>query len=110
MLDPAAWFWGPGLLAAAVGVVGLVARKRRTVLRAGAVALFLLLVAQGGAAFWSWFFRDGLGPGFVPTQGTEAWRRFWSEYQTALAIGFVQALMIGFALRWRLRSLRSGPA
>ena len=103
--DPAAWFWAPALLGFGVGVVGVASRRRRTVFVAGAVSMSLLLVALGGAAFWSWFFRDGLAPGFVPTHGVEAWRRFWTEYQAAVAIGLAQVLLIGTGLRWRLKRL-----
>ena len=37
----------------------------------------LVLVALGS---WSWLFRDGLAPGFVPSSGFEALRRFFADF------------------------------
>jgi len=50
--------------------------------------MFGVVVAPGSVllllftAWFAWFFRDGMGPGFVPSVGGEALRRFWDDFRT----------------------------
>jgi fumarate reductase subunit C len=37
-------------------------------------------------AFWSWFFRDGLKAGFVPSEGIAAWIGFFQAFWLPLVV------------------------
>ena|SRR6266498_2217363 len=58
-------------------------------------------------AYWTWFFRDGLKAGFVPSEGAAAWLRFaeafWLPFVLLLGIIGLSCLFY----RVRLMRLRS---
>jgi len=97
------------LIAVSLGGMGLtlffvhsrVSLKRLLVafLTANSVVLFL-------ASAFTWALRDGIGLGWVPTTGREAWRVFWPCEKPILVF---HASVIAFGLlgtcvsRWRLR-------
>jgi hypothetical protein len=89
------------LTMAAVGaVVWLLCSSSRYAL---AVALCLALFALVWAGFWNWFLRDGLGPGSIPSTGSEALRRFAADMLFPGSIcGFIIAFAIVF-FSWRRR-------
>jgi hypothetical protein len=105
LLDPAFGFWVPLGVALVCMVPTWLTRSRTIVniLRVTAVSLVVLGVLA--AAFWSFLLRDGLGPGFVPTTGMMALRRFWDGFAVPLAIGAGEALAITILSGRRLRKL-----
>ena len=44
-------------------------------------------------SFWSWFYRDGLGPGMVVSTGLLAWQRFAEEMIPVLVFLAVVAVV-----------------
>ena len=57
------------------------------------------------AAGLCWSFRDGLGPDMIDTHGAEAARRFWEEFQGAVAVVSVELAVLLAGYRWRTRRL-----
>jgi hypothetical protein len=107
LLDPEAWFFYPSLAGALVAVALFVVRGRTRLLLCAGVAISLVLLAQLSTAWWAWFFRDGMGPDSVESEGGHAWARWWKIYQVALVIGLAEVLAIVGAARWRIRGLRA---
>ena|SRR6266478_2667775 len=60
-----------------------------------------------GFAYWTWFFRDGLKAGFVPSEGFQAWRRFAEGFWVPLAILFVVVSLSVVFYRLRLARLHA---
>ena len=110
LLNPLAWFSAPlgvALLAALpipfirdLGAINILAR----------VALTFVCISILATAFWCWFFKDGLGPGFVPSSGLEAWRRFGELFWVPLLISMVEAMLILGVHRWRAAGVRAEGA
>ena len=76
----------------------------RSLSRVALVSVICLdLLAFVWAGIGCWCFRDGLGPGLVPSTGFEALRRFASDMIfPSIICGFVIIIAIGFFL-WRKR-------
>jgi hypothetical protein len=110
LLDPFLCFWVP--LGLAVVCVMPIWFARSRILVAGLRATSVSLVVLGilATAFWSWFFRDGLGPGFIPTTGWTAFGRFWQGFGVPLAIGAAETLAITMIFRRRLSTLRASAS
>ena len=109
-LDPSFWFWAP-LGVAAVCVLPVWALRDRTVVTwLGVTSMGFVVLSLLATAFWSWFFKDGLGPGFIPTTGLTAWLRFWDLFSVPLAIAAAEAILIVVICRRRLGTLRSSAA
>ena len=72
--------------------------------RAALLAVLVIdLLALAWAGFWTWFFRDGLAPGFIPSSGLEALRRFAAGMIFPSSIcGVIGIIAIGFYF-WRKR-------
>lgn len=55
--------------------------------RASLIALWCATaLILSGVGFWTWFFRDGVGPGMHVSSGSEAWGRFWADYWFVAAL------------------------
>lgn len=107
LFNPFLWFAVP-LGLAAVCVVPIWFTRSRTLvacLRVASVSLVLFGIL--GTAFWSWFFRDGLAPGFMPTTGWTAFVRFWECFAVPLAIAAAEALAIIMIFRRWLSTRRA---
>jgi len=102
LLDPSAWFLCLSAAGALLALPLLVIRGRTPLLLCAGIALSLVLLAQLSTAWWAWFFRDGMGPGSVESEGVQAWLRWWSSYQIAGVIGLVEATFIAGAARWSI--------
>ncbi len=75
MLDPSAVIY----FIALVLIASIVFLVRRTRLAFGAMAaVSTLTLAHWG--WWIWFFRDGMGPDSIPSQGAEAMTRFLENF------------------------------
>ena len=109
LFDPALWFWVPLGLALVGGLGITLARTRILVAGLGFTSISLVVLGILATAFWSWFFKDGLGPGFIPSSGVSAWVRFWDGFSLPLAIPVIEALGIAILWRRRLSALRSLP-
>lgn len=111
MLDPAVWFWAPLGFALLCAVLTLLARKRAIVAALSGASLFFLGLCVTATAFWAWFFRDGLGPGFVPSSGFTAWSRFWESFWIPFAVTDASSVSVVAIAKRRLASLRpTGPS
>jgi hypothetical protein len=109
-LDPSFWFWVPLGLAVICVLPVWAVRDRTVVTWLGATSVGFVVLSLLATAFWSWFFKDGLGPGFVPTSGLKAWLRFWDLVAVPLAIAATETLLIVMICRRRLSRLRSSVA
>jgi hypothetical protein len=109
LLNPAVWFCVP-LLLALVCILPLWALRHLGAVRwlCGA-SLSFVAISLLATAGWSWFFKDGLGPGFVPTTGLTAWKRFWTLFWIPLVIGGAEGVLILGLCRRRVATLRSRP-
>jgi hypothetical protein len=89
------------ILAAIVSVIRLIYSESRITL---VVVFCFTLIALVWAAFWCWFFRDGLGPDSVTSTGLVAWRRFGSDmlFPASICI-LISIIAIGF-FWWRQRA------
>lgn len=67
----------------------------------GCVLLFLT-----ASAACAWFFKDGLGPGFIPSEGPEAVLRFMEGYWPPLVVGLAEGALVVVACRRRMNALR----
>ena len=57
-----------------------------------------------GFAYWTWFFRDGLKAGFVPSEGFQAWSRFTETFWVPLT--FLLVVFVLSIVFYRLRLAR----
>ena len=57
-----------------------------------------------GFAYWTWFFRDGLKAGFVPSEGFHAWIRFAETFWVPFA--FLLVVFVLSIVFYRLRLAR----
>jgi hypothetical protein len=107
LFDPFFWFSVPlGLALVSVIPIWLV-RDRLFVVFLGALSLGLVVLSVLATAFWSWFFKDGLGPGFITSTGWTAILRFWEGFGVPLAIAAIEGLAIAVIFRRRLGTLRT---
>ncbi len=107
LFNPLFWFCAP-LSLALVCVIPIYLTKRRSlvaVLRLS--SLGFVMVGILGTAFWSWYFKDGLGPGFIPSTGWTAFLRFWETFAVPLAISATEALGVIVLCRRRVSALRT---
>jgi hypothetical protein len=108
LLNPFAWFWIPLGIALVLAVALLFMTSPTSLARLSRAAIGSVAVSVLATAFWCWFFKDGLGPGFVPSSGLESWRRFGELLWVPLAIAaFVTVLIVGIR-RWREVVLNAG--
>jgi hypothetical protein len=104
-LDPSFWFLAP----LTVVVLGLAltpimpSRDLAGLTTAGSVLAALVGLAATG--FWSWFFRDGLGPGMVVSQGLLAWIRFAEGFWLPFLVFGAGLCAAGWGCRRRLARL-----
>jgi|SRR5579859_2632857 len=96
-MDPALFFWII-IMVAICAIIWLFTSGSRAALIA---VLCFAVIALSWAGFWSWSFRDGLGPGVVSSSGFEAWRRFGAEmvFPTSVCL-FIGVIALGL-FRWR---------
>ncbi len=106
LLDPEAWFFYPSVAGALVALALFAIRGRTPLLLCAGLAIALVLLAQLSTAWWAWFFRDGMGPDSVESEGGQAWARWRRIYQVALVIGLVEGVAIVAAARWRISRIR----
>jgi hypothetical protein len=109
-LDPSIWLWVPLGVGAIIVLPVWATRDRAVITWLGVTSLGFVVVSLLATAFWSWFFKDGLGPGFVPTTGRTAWLRFGSLFAVPFVIAATEALLIVAIWQRRLGALgSSGP-
>jgi hypothetical protein len=78
--------------------------------RSKAALVFTVACSTVALLVWAWLdwsFRDGLGPGSVPSYGSSALRNFFGQFWLALAVWWLLAV-VSLALYQRGRS--RGPA
>jgi hypothetical protein len=105
LFDPATWFWVPMGFAVLFALPVLVWRERVVIVGLRGVSLGFVVVAMVATAWWSWFFRDGMGPDSQPSSGMAALVRFLTLFGPALLYGCLLALLVLGLCHWRLRGL-----
>jgi hypothetical protein len=110
LLNPLAWFWIPLGVALLVAVPVPLVRDLGAIRALTRAALTLVWISILSTAFWCWFFKDGLKPGFVPSSGLESWRRFGELFWLPLLIAMVEAIVIVGVRRWRAAAIRGYEA
>ena|SRR6266446_2768169 len=89
-------------------LAALLATRSVTALRVMHVVLFAsCCVSLVLFAYWTWFFRDGLKAGFVPSEGTAAWLRFAEAFWLPFVLLLGIMALGSFFYRVRLERLRS---
>jgi hypothetical protein len=106
LFNPVVWFWAPLGLALVCVIPIWVARNRRLVASLRFLSLGLITLSILATAFWCWYFKDGLGPGLIPSTGWTALRRFLAAFSIPLAIAATEGLLISWLFRRRLLALR----
>jgi hypothetical protein len=107
LYDPFLWFWAPLSLALLCTLPIWLTRRPFLISVLRFLSLGLVVLSILATAFWSWFFKDGLGPGFIPSTGWIALQRFWEGFAIPLAIAATEALGISLLFGRRLKSLRA---
>jgi hypothetical protein len=105
LLDPFLCFWVPLGLAVVCVIPIWFVRSRILIASLRVTSVSLVVLGVLATAFWSWFFRDGLGPGFIPTTGWTAFLRFSGGFAVPLTIAAAETLAITTIVRRRLRTL-----
>ena len=106
LFDPFLWFCAPLSLAFLCTLPIWLTRRRFLISVLRFLSLGLVVMSILATAFWSWFFKDGLGPGFIPSTGWIALQRFWEGFAIPVAIAATEAVGISLLFRHRLKSLR----
>ena len=106
LFNPLVWFWAPLGLGLACVIPIWFARNRRLVAFLRFISLGLIMLSILATAFWCWYFKDGLGPGFIPSAGWTAMRRFLAAFSVPLTIAAAEGFVIALLFRRRLMALR----